>query len=68
MSRYLHDPYAYVRRTYGVPAYNGVRVIAYGKPGTIVKPQAPDHYVHILLDGEKHDRPYHPTDDIEYKP
>lgn len=56
----------YVRKTYGVPAEIGRRVVAYGKPGVIAEDRG--NYIGILLDC---DRPgnvnnYHPVDGIEY--
>jgi hypothetical protein len=62
----MRDPLQYVRDYYGVPAYKGVKVEAYGKPGVIAGGEGP--HVLIKLDGEKHARPYHPTDGITYKP
>jgi hypothetical protein len=59
------DQFQYIRDYYGVPAYSGVRVNAYGKEGVIVG--AEGAYVMIRLDGDKIARPYHPTDGITYK-
>ena len=55
---------AYIRNYYGVPAKKGVRVKAYGKPGTITG--ASNAHLLIKLDGEQRSNPYHPTHDIEY--
>ncbi len=60
------DCYEYVRNYYGVPAYIGVRVKADGKEGVLVEARSNLHYIHVLLDGEKHTSPCHPTDEIEY--
>lgn len=59
---------AYIREYYGVPATVGRRVIAYGKPGVIVGGCRSGPYIQVLLDEDKpgSDRPYHPTDQIEY--
>ena len=56
----------YVRRSYGVPACIGRRVIAYGKPGIIAEDRG--HYIGILLDQDKPGsvNNYHPTEGIEY--
>ena len=50
----------YIRKTYGVPAKRGMRVIAYGKPGVITSAHGP--HLMIRLDDYKHPRPYHPSD------
>lgn len=55
---------AYIRNYYGVPAKKGVRVKAYGKPGTVTG--ASNAHLLIKLDGEQRSNPYHPTHDIEY--
>ena len=56
---------AYVRNHYRVPAKRGGRVTYKGKPGAITGARGP--HVRIRLDGEKHARPYHPTDpDLTY--
>lgn len=54
----------YVRSYYGVPAKRGMRVIAAGKPGTIVGFDGP--HLRIRLDGEKYAGNWHPTWRIEY--
>lgn len=54
----------YIRDYYTVPARKGVRVNAYGKPGTITG--ASGAHLLIKLDGEKHSNPYHPRDGIDY--
>ena len=54
----------YVRKTYGVPAARGVRVLYGERRGVIT---SATHYVHVRLDGEKFSRPYHPTD-LRYLP
>ncbi len=56
---------SYIRRTYQVPAYRGVRVEIY-------RPEKPvfgvitggNHYLWVMLDGEKRSRRFHPTDDL----
>ena len=60
------NDFDYVIRNYGVPACIDRRVIAYGKPGTIV--EARGNYIGIHLDGDPSDvvRNYHPTDGIIY--
>lgn len=62
-AKYYQD-YEYVRNRYQVPAEKGRRVVAYGKPGTIVR--ADGNYIKILIDGEKLAGSYHPKDGIEY--
>jgi hypothetical protein len=59
-----YDPLQYVRDYYSVPAYKGVKVTAYGKSGVITGADGP--HICIRLDGERHSRPYHPTDGITY--
>ena len=54
----------YVRNRYGVPAKRGKRVIANGKPGTIVA--ARGGHLCIRLDGEKHTGRWHPTWEMDY--
>lgn len=54
----------YIRNYYKVPAKRGMRVVANGRPGTIVS--FPGAYLGIRLDGEKRTRRYHPTWRIEY--
>lgn len=49
----------YVNRTYGKSFKRGCRVMALGKPGVVTRGT---HYVYVLLDGEKHAAPYHPSD------
>lgn len=58
----LTDCYEYVRRTYGVPAYIGVRVKYRGEGGVIVGAKTDLHYVHALRDGAKRADLFHPTD------
>lgn len=64
----LPDCYDYVRRTYGVPAYIGVRVrLPNGREGNLVPVAGVgDQYVHVRLDGQVHADRYHPTDGIDY--
>jgi hypothetical protein len=62
-----HDCYDYVRKTYGVPAYIGVRVrFSNGQEGVLVKARSDLHYVHVQLDGQKFAVNAHPTSEIEY--
>lgn len=56
----------YIKSYYGVDAKRGQRVVANGKPGVITG--ADGQYVTIRLDGEKHAKPYHPIDGIDYAP
>lgn len=55
---------AYIRRTYGVPAKRGMRVVANGKPGVITGTVSAS--LRIRLDGERHSAPWHPTWRIDY--
>lgn len=56
----------YINHHYGVNACVGRRVIAYGRPGTIVRDFG--NYIGIVLDATPYADPesYHPTDGIEY--
>lgn len=58
--------YDYVRQAYGVNPVVGERVRHHtrraGKDGTIARERSPNHYVHVLFDGEKHALPCHPTE------
>lgn len=65
MASRKNDPLEYVRDYYGVPAYRGMRVNVYGKDGVIEKGEG--SYIMVRLDGDKHARPYHPTDGVTYK-
>jgi len=64
------DCYDYVRRTYGVPAYIGVRVKLQGQFGVregVLMAGRDSQYLHILFDGDTRvSSPYHPTDGVEY--
>lgn len=69
MSRPKEEPYAYVKRFYGVNPRIGGRVVMIGGPakdraktGVIVRKRAYDHYVHVKFDGSKFDVPVHPLD------
>lgn len=55
---------AYVRDRYGVPAKRGARVIADGKPGTIVA--ARHGHLRIRLDGERRTGSWHPLWRMDY--
>jgi hypothetical protein len=62
------EPYAYVRRFYGVNPVIGTRVALWvdgqqsTKQGVIVRKRAYDHYVHVKFDGQKFDVPVHPLE------
>lgn len=60
------EMFEYVNQYYGVNACVGRRVLAYGKPGTIVKDFG--HHIGIILDDEPLSEPgrYHPIDGITY--
>jgi hypothetical protein len=56
--------YEYVKQYYGVNPEVGARVTSKNgtKAGVIVGKRSYDHYVHVRLDGMKHDVPFHPMD------
>lgn len=58
----------YIRRSYGVPAKRGGRVVYSGgaseRQGTIVS--ARGGYLRIRLDGDKHAHNFHPTWKLRY--
>lgn len=54
----------YVRQHYNVPACIGRRVVANGKPGTIVEDRG--HYIGVMLDGERRVGSHHPTWEMQY--
>ena len=56
----------YVQQHYGVPACIGRRVIANGKPGTIVADRG--HYIGVVLDDDPKRRigNHHPTWEMQY--
>lgn len=54
----------YVRRTYGVPAKRGGRVIVDGQEGVITS--FTDAYLRVRFDGDKHSMPAHPTWRVQY--
>lgn len=60
----------YIRKTYGIPAKRGGRVIYTGsgkiQQGTIKSARA--GYLMILLDGDKWPKTFHPTWCLEYIP
>lgn len=60
----IGTPCAYVQKHYGVPACIGRRIIASGKPGTIVEDRG--HYIGVLLDGERRVGNHHPTWEMQY--
>jgi hypothetical protein len=62
---YIEDHLAFVRRCYQVPAFLGVRVRVFdGREGAIVS--CCGTYVHVLIDGDEEEAPYHPTWKITY--
>lgn len=67
-TRPVCDPYAYVRRNYGVGLDHGTRVTITGegpelegRAGTVIHPGR-DHtaYAHVVLDGDDHSITVHP--------
>jgi hypothetical protein len=60
------DCYLYVRETYGVPAYVGVRVRVGDQRGVLVAARHSQHYIHVHFDGERFSVPCHPRDGVEY--
>ncbi len=61
------DFYEYIRRTYNVPAYIGMRVEIEGKPGVLVAGRSDAHYLHVLFDeGYVRPQPCHPTDNVRF--
>lgn len=54
----------YIKKTYGVPAERGRRVICSGKPGIIIG--CDGHYIQVVLDGLQHSGNYHPTWEVVY--
>ncbi|BCI69977.1 hypothetical protein SPKIRA_08070 [Sphingomonas paucimobilis] len=67
-TRPVGDPYAYVRRNYGVALDHGTRVTITGegreledRAGTVIHPGR-DHtaYAHVVLDGDDHPITVHP--------
>jgi hypothetical protein len=56
--------YEYVKQYYGVNPEVGMRVKSQDgkKAGVIVGKPSYDHYVHVRLDGQEHDVPFHPLD------
>jgi hypothetical protein len=55
---------AYIRRTWGVPAKRGMRIVYCGKTGVITGASGP--HLRIRLDHWKRSRLFHPTWEIEY--
>jgi hypothetical protein len=60
------DCYDYIRRTYHMPAYIGVRVTVRGLAGTLMPATHDLHYLHVLFDGRMSTVTAHPTDDVQY--
>lgn len=62
---------AWVRKTYGVPAQRGMRVLYTGcgchEYGTI-RSAASGGHLNIQLDGIRHTMPFHPTWELCYQP
>ena len=55
-----YDPLEYIRKYYKVPATKG-KIVAYkDKLGVITGASGP--HVKVRLEGDKHAKPYHPTD------
>lgn len=68
MNAAMPDPCDYIRKTYGAPAAVGGRVrigllMPVSQTGTI---KSADHYLYVLMDGEKDTRRFHPTHCIDY--
>lgn len=57
---------AYIRSKYNIPARKGMRVKVGDRFGMITGARL--QYLLILLDGDKHSTPHHPTYEIEYIP
>ena len=64
------EPYAYVKRFYGVNPVIGSRVATKDgkKSGVIVRKRSYDQYVHVKFDGTNFDVPVHPLDLIYDNP
>lgn len=60
----IGTPCEYVAQHYRVPACIGRRVVASGKPGTIVEDRG--HYIGVMLDGERRVGSHHPTWEMQY--
>lgn len=60
------DCYDYIRKTYRVPAYIGVRVTVHGQHGVLAPMSSHGQYLNVLLDGAKFGQPAHPTDEVRY--
>ncbi|CAD0266070.1 conserved hypothetical protein [Pseudomonas veronii] len=62
---------AWVRKSYGVPAKRGMRVLYTGcgrrEYGTIRSAACGGH-LNIQLDGVRHTMPFHPTWELHYQP
>lgn len=59
----VSDQYHYVAMTYGVNVAAGMRVIANGKRGVVVREYGShQHYVHVQFDGNAFASPVHPSD------
>lgn len=54
--------FEWINKHYGLKLEKGMRVKAYGEPGTVVGSRGA--YVKILLDGDNKPGCYHPTDGI----
>lgn len=66
----MGEPYAYVRRAYGVTPTPGQRVRhqVTDRQGVITRERASAaHYVQVRFDGQKHTLPCHPTE-LDYLP
>jgi len=63
----MPDLYAYVRRTYGVPARVGSMVEIDGRNGRIVAANPSSlHYLNVIFDGDSFPSLCHPTWRVTY--
>jgi len=58
------NEFEWINKYYGLNVQKGMRVKAYGAPGTVIG--STGSYLKIVLDGEKEPGGYHPVDGIEY--
>lgn len=62
---------AWVRKSYGVPAKRGMRVLYTGCGRTefgTIRSAARGGHLNIQLDGIRHTMPFHPTWELAYQP
>lgn len=57
--------FEYIKSYYGLEFKRGQQVLALGKPGKVT---SATNHVNVRLDGDKHARPYHPTDVVPQSP